>query len=203
MIEIRRPPSHMSYVHRFASLSSLEQMELRQTRKSILEIMILKETAESGVEDHVEMMLQYLILQYKYIVLTIDIPMRVRIKPTERRFNHFTESYCYNHFRFNRADLHRLYHALRLDQFNGTVKMDNGSKFETEEVMMITLSRLAYPQKFGLMVSVFGRDWTALCRAFNWLACFIRTHYGHLLTANLSWWRPELGYCARFAFILA
>ena len=72
--------------------------------------------------------------------------------------------------------------------------MDNGSNFGTDEVLMIGLTRLGYPQKFGLMVAVFGRDWTALCRAFNWLTCYIRTRFSHLITANLNWWRPELEY---------
>ena len=91
----------MSYVNRFASLSSLEQIELRGIRKAILTIMIMKATSESGVDERVEEVLQALIVQHQSIALTIDIPRRVRIKPTVLTFDHFDEGYCYNHFRFN------------------------------------------------------------------------------------------------------
>ena len=91
-----------------------------------------------------------------------------------------------------KADLHRLHAVLKLPLFGGVVKLSNGSKFGTEEIMLLALNRFVYPQKFAEMCSVYCRDWTALCRAFNWFCKYVRINFGHLVTNNLLYWRDHL-----------
>ena len=95
---------------------------------------------------------------------------RWQVRP--RTINSFSKSEYWIRFLTTKQDLFRLKHALRLNEIH-EVKLDNGSKLLPEEVMLIGLNRFVYPQKFGEMVAVYGRDWSQISRAFRWFADYI------------------------------
>jgi hypothetical protein len=74
--------------------------------------------------------------------------------------------------------------------------MDNGSLFGTEEIMLIYLHRMVFPRRYWDMTKIYGRDWTALSRAFNWFNKYLRTRFGYLLTDALPYWKSEFEYCS-------
>lgn len=192
MVNLRKGPSKTSYVYRYQSLSSLEQMEQRRLTKGLCMVLCLQR--KSGFEGDVVLPVVQKLLTAMYIKLMYGeaIPVRIRVRPVPKTIDSFTESQCYIRFMFTRDDLHRLHTVLGLDEFNGTVRMKNGSKFGTEEILLLSLNRFVFPQKFGEMTTVYGRDWTALCRAFNWFCRFTRINHSKLVKKNLQYWKPML-----------
>jgi hypothetical protein len=103
-----------------------------------------------------------------------------------------TDKQCFQRTMFCRDELERLYRVLRLDELGEFVQMSNGSRFGTEEIMIIALHRFSYPIRFTDMVQFYGRDWSALSRAFNWFSKYVRTNFSHLIIDNMQYWKPCL-----------
>lgn len=192
MTTLRRPPSQTSYVYRYQALSSLEQMEKRKVSRLLAIILALERSSKSPMPPHIYILKVQLSVAYVRLAYNDDLPVRVRTRPTMLTINDFSESDCYIRFKFTKPDLYRLHDALKLDDFEGSVRMSNGSKFGTEELLCLSLNRFAFPQKFGEMVHVYGRDWTALCRAFNWFCNYVRTKFEYLLQGDMMFWKPHL-----------
>jgi hypothetical protein len=134
------------------------------------------------------------------------VGMYLRIKMTDQDRNrtrtnnhhHLTidevsDSDCRARYLFTKEQLHRLHKALRLDRFP-IVEMANGSKFGSEEVLLIGLHRFVFPQRFFDMTAIYGRDWSALTRAFNWFCKYMRINFSYLIYDNCEYWKPEFEY---------
>ena len=70
-----------------------------------------------------------------------------------------------------------------------TVTFDNRSKMPGEEVFLRGMFELAQGHtKYSISANVFGREWSAQARAFNWFIDHMFNHFEHLVTDNLEWW---------------
>ena len=68
--------------------------------------------------------------------------------------NSLSEQECWNHFRFAKADLYKLIHALQIpDNYQGPVQL----KWTGMEGLCILLRRLAYPNRLVDLEPFFGR----------------------------------------------
>ena len=92
---------------------------------------------------------------------------------------------CYEMFRFRKQDIIRLKEALLIQN---TIVTDNKSVFSGVEALCILLRRLAYPNRLGDLVPIFGRCKEDLSRIFNLMLSYIYDHHGHLLSnLNKPW----------------
>lgn len=167
-------------------------MEKRKVSRLLAIICALERSNKSPMPPQLHYLKVQLTVAYIKLTYNDELLVRIRTRPTMLDINHFSESDCYIRFKFTKPDLYRLHDALKLDQFGGYVRMENGSKFGTEELLCLSLNRFAFPQKFGEMVHVYGRDWTALCRAFNWFCKHIRENFTDLLQGDMMFWKPYL-----------
>jgi hypothetical protein len=53
--------------------------------------------------------------------------------------------------------------------------------------IFLSLRRKIYSDYF-ILRNVFGRDWSAQCRAFKYFITHIYENFKHLVTDNLHWW---------------
>jgi hypothetical protein len=68
----------------------------------------------------------------------------------------------------------------------------SGSKFSSEEVILIVLMRFAFPFRWSDLYTYFpGRDHSQLSRATYWFLEFMILHWGYLLLNNLQFWLPK------------
>ena len=192
MVHLRRIPSQTSYAYRYQALSCLEQMEKKRLGRYIVLLMAMEQSSDSPLPQNLLELKISLVRQYVRVSCAADLPPRVWVRPTFRMIDDFSESVTYTRFLFTREDMHRLHRALRMHELGPWVSMGNGSRFGTEELLCLGLNRIVFPQKFGEMVSVYGRDWTALSRAFNWFSYYVRKRFGWLVQSNLPYWKPML-----------
>lgn len=61
--------------------------------------------------------------------------------------NKLTDNFCFVHFRFYKADIHRLVAAFNIPE---EIILKTGSKVKGIEALCILLKRLAYPNRFVL-----------------------------------------------------
>ena len=167
-------------------------MEKRKLGRLLTLILVAERKSTSPLPPHVHFIKMQLIAAYVTLSYNDDLPIRVRTRPTMRKINDFSDADCYIRFKFTKPDLHRLHSALKLDAFGGSVRMANGSQFGTEELLCLGLNRFSFPQKFGELTHVFGRDWTALSRAFNWFCKYVRINFAKLVQNNMMYWKPHL-----------
>lgn len=201
---VRQVKGKTSYVNRFSAFSSLEWMEVKQYRKQITRLLLVKAVAGKNWPVQLHALLIRLVLNYRNLVLTDDIPLAIRRAPIFITVDDFSDQQCYMTFTFRKPDIIRLHHCLKLDELGECVHMSNGSRFGTQELLLIFLHRLVYPMKFGEMVVHYKRDWSALCRAFNWVSKYIRNRFEHLLTSQLDYWQHDFEYfseCIRLKVI--
>jgi len=99
-----------------------------------------------------------------------------------------------DYFRFQTPDqLRRLIAGFQMPAF-ATV---GRRKFEMEEVLLVSLTRLSYPKRWADVTERFpNRDRWALKRMFYWFLNFMIDNWGYLLLNNLEWWAPSFGDCA-------
>jgi hypothetical protein len=69
--------------------------------------------------------------------------------------------------------------VLRFEDYavDGTIKMENGCKFISEELMLIGLHRMVHLK----LVPVYRRDWTQLSRACNWFYTYVIQRFDHMV----------------------
>ena len=75
----------------------------------------------------------------------------------------------------------------------GLIKLKNRYKIQAEELIMISLTRLAFPARWSDLYERFpGRKRWFLRSAFNWFFDFMITNWGYLLLNNMEYWKPSL-----------
>eukprot|EP00601_Ochromonadales_sp_CCMP2298_P008527 CAMPEP_0173202072 /NCGR_PEP_ID=MMETSP1141-20130122/18734_1 /TAXON_ID=483371 /ORGANISM="non described non described, Strain CCMP2298" /LENGTH=356 /DNA_ID=CAMNT_0014127325 /DNA_START=83 /DNA_END=1150 /DNA_ORIENTATION=+ len=135
---------------------------------------------------------------YLQIVVTAEVPDRVRRRPTFLCIDQVPLVDTYPRYLFKRQDLHRLHKCLRLDEFP-VITLKNGCKFGSEELLLLGIHRLISPIRFTDLVPFYGRDWSAISRAFNWFMKYVRTRfYWRMSNGGIIY--PEGGMCV-FGFI--
>mmetsp|Transcript_18556 Transcript_18556/g.31219 ORF Transcript_18556/g.31219 Transcript_18556/m.31219 type:complete len:424 (+) Transcript_18556:55-1326(+) len=196
-MRVRKTSRRTSLTHRHLSLTSLEQMNLKQVRKYILMIWKLKVALRSSpLPIEVRQVHDALVGVYLSVKFTDQDRNRTRTNDHHHvTIEEISDSDCRTRYLFTKEQLVRLHKALRLDRWP-EVKLDNGSKFGSEEIMLIGLHRFVFPQRFCDMTSIYGRDWSALNRAFNWFCKYMRIHFSHLIYDNCEYWKPEFEYFA-------
>ena len=74
-------------------------------------------------------------------------------------------------------------------RFPDRVVFDNRAVMSGEEVFLQGMFELAQGHtKHVASANVFGRDWSAQARAFNWFIDHIFDNFYHLVTDYLEWW---------------
>jgi hypothetical protein len=93
-------------------------------------------------------------------------------------------------FRFRSGDqLRRLLLAFQFPEGEFSIKR---SKFTSEEVLLISLTRLAYPLRWQDIEDKFGRYQSELSNAFYWFLDFMIEHWAYLLVNNREYWLDHL-----------
>ncbi|KAJ1424236.1 hypothetical protein B484DRAFT_300796, partial [Ochromonadaceae sp. CCMP2298] len=72
------------------------------------------------------------------------------------------------------------------------IKMNNGSKFHPEALMLVGLHRMAHPIRCIDLVPLYGRDWSQLSRAFNYFHAYVIQRFDHLISDAWDFWSPSL-----------
>ncbi|KAJ1405674.1 hypothetical protein B484DRAFT_337772 [Ochromonadaceae sp. CCMP2298] len=75
---------------------------------------------------------------------------------------------------------------------DGFIKMDYGSKFYPETLMLVGLHRMANPIRCIDLVTLYGRDWSQLSRAFYYFHAYVIQRFDHLITDAWDFWRLSL-----------
>jgi hypothetical protein len=130
---------------------------------------------------------------YIETIIADDAPPHTRVKKHPfYTFDQVDEDTSYIYYTVLKEDLPRLHRALGLDALGGSVRLDNGMEFGTEEALLILLYKFTFPTRNIQLVEMFGRDHTFIGRVFNWMNKYIREHHGHLVTSNLAYWKAYL-----------
>ena len=99
--------------------------------------------------------------------------------------NEWTNDECLADFRFHKADLYRLFHALHIPAQIATY---NRSLYDGFEAFCVFLNCYAYPCRYFDLVSRFGRPVKELCMMSNSMMNFIYENYNYLLNDfNRPW----------------
>jgi hypothetical protein len=193
MGRVKTPKRFTSYVYRFAALSQKELFAVRRLKRVIhgirLRIMFYMSINQEIPIDLFEL-LRAVMTQYTHLTVTDEIPQRIRKVHVPVTIESFTSSECWIRFVTRKQDLYRILDCLNLRNKNN-IRMDNGSKFTGEEIMLFSLNHFVSPTKLAEMVTIYGKDWSQWDRAFNWFVGYMIDNFGFLLLDNLAYWQPQ------------
>jgi hypothetical protein len=97
------------------------------------------------------------------IILSEDLSPRSRVlKHPFYTFDRVDPTTCYIYYTILPQDLPRLHRALELDALGGSIRLENGMEFGTEEALLILLYRFTFPTRYIQLVPIFGRDHTSI-----------------------------------------
>ena len=152
---IRKLRHKLSYMNRRFGLTSLEKMTIKSVGEHI-EILINISTLTGTSK--LDKLIKGLSKTYMDMIIADDSSPRTRIKKhpfyTSEQVDPAT-SYIY--FRYLKDDLPRLHRALGLDALGGSVRLENGMEFGTEEALLILLYKFTFPTRNIQLVQMFGR----------------------------------------------
>jgi hypothetical protein len=128
----------------------------------------------------------------EYIGLTFApaFPRTVRVLHVPRTIASFSERQCWSRFRTRKVDLPRLFSALGFDTL-GDVKLGNGCAYTAEELFLFGMNRLVYPGRLDDLCDIYGREYSAWSRGFNYFITFMLDKWKYLVTVNLRYWAPH------------
>ena len=186
---VRKTRHKLSYKNRRFGLTSLENMTLKPVGEYIerlSNISMLNETFK------LDKLIKKLCNIYMDIIIADDLTPRTRVKEHPfYMFDQVDEETSYIYYTVLKKDLPRLHQALG-DALGGSVRLENGMEFGTEEALLILLYKFTFPTRNIQLVQMFGRDHTFINRVFNWMNKYIREQHGHLVTNNLGYWKNSL-----------
>ena len=94
-------------------------------------------------------------------------------------------------FRFQNGN--QLREILRCFQFPTTDIRIKASKFSAEEVLLISLKRLSFPNRWCEVQKIFpNRSRSELCNAFYWFLDYMIINWGYLILNNREYWLGAL-----------
>jgi len=99
---------------------------------------------------------------------------------------------CSERFRFQSFDcLRRILIGFQFPE--GIIILKKGYKIKADEMLMISLSRLSFPNRWSDLYERFpGRQRWFLQAAFYWFLDFLVYNWGYLLLNNMEYWLPFL-----------
>ena len=75
----------------------------------------------------------------------------------------------------------------------GPITLKKNYKSRSEEIILISLSRLSFPLRWSDLYERFpGRKSWFLREAFYWFINFMISNWAYLLLNNLEWWKPKI-----------
>ena len=128
MLIIRRAKNKTQYTKRYLSLSSNERMDLKSAQRCIKYILLYKEVVKSPLPQEMEDILQILVAEFVSMQVAEVPTVAINRRPVYVKFDDVDEDICYNRYRFLKKDLWRLHQAFRLDQFNGWIICNTGTR---------------------------------------------------------------------------
>ena len=167
---------------------SFRESKRKKLIRGLLTVTLLDD--DSGDDDDdlvVPLLAEYYRLNYAIVPDTV-----------QRRHHLNTESFPVEGswrgtFGFKKPDLYKL---LRLLEIPDKIRLENGSVFTGEELLLLCLYRYKSLDELDKACLVLGRDHTQLSRALQWFNSFIIDRWGHKLTNNLAYWERHF---SRFA----
>ena len=190
MIIVRKTRHKLAYKNRRIGLTCIEKMSIKSLAlyiDSLSSISTLTGTFK------LNMLIKALCMVYMNIIICEDLSPRRRVlKHPFYTFDRVDPETCYIYYTVLKQDLPRLHRALGLDALGGSIRLENGMEFGTEEALLILLYKFAFPTRNIQLVPIFGRDHTSIGRVFNWMNKYIREQHGHLVTNNLGYWKSSL-----------
>ena len=190
MIIVRKTRHKLAYKNRRLGLTCIEKMSIKSLGYYINKLCNIANLSGTMKLDK---LIKGLCMTYMDIIIAEDSSPRTRIrKHPFYTFDRVDPTTCYIYYTILKHDLPRLHRALGLDALGGSVRLDNGMEFGTEEALLILLYRFTFPTRYIQLVEIFGRDHTFIGRVFNWMNKYIRTQHGHLVTNNLGYWKVSL-----------
>ena len=190
MIIVRKTRHKLVYKNRCLGLTCIEKMSIKSLSYYINKLTSISTLAGTFKLDK---LIKALCMIYMNIIITEDLSPRRRVlKHPFYTFDRVDPETCYVYYSILPQDLPRLHRALGLEALRGSIRLENGMEFGTEEALLILLYRFTFPTRYIQLVPIFGRDHTSIGRVFNWMNKYIRLQHGHLVTNNLGYWKSSL-----------
>ena len=143
------------------------------------------ETCNDEEKEEISDIIDILICKYLSIKLAYDESLK-KCQRYDRTIDSFSASDCKVFFQFKKSELKRLLPLLKFDE---VCKFNNKSIMRGEEVFLRGLYELVTAEtKHNIAANIFGRDWSAQSRAFDYFINHIYDTFKHLVTDNLQWW---------------
>jgi hypothetical protein len=99
-----------------------------------------------------------------------------------REINSWSETECYQEFRFRRADLRRLKDLLG---FPDVIILDNRCICSGEYALCLMIYRLSYPSKLTRLQTLFGREYSQLSRIIKYSVNLCFNNHGDKVIFNI------------------
>jgi hypothetical protein len=198
---LRKVARKTSYKTRYTSLSSNEQVYLRDLKKliKIFLVKFAKEDSNITIENEKEKalkriatqnMLTLVILRYQSISSMDDDMIAERendeIPRLDRTIDSFTNCECKSYFPYKKPELLRVFKVLN---FEPVVVLPNRAVMTGEEVYLRGLFELCGGEdQFKICKLVFGGNQPLQSFALNYFLRFVHRTQQHLVHNNLEWW---------------
>ena len=174
-LAVRQCAKHLSYRKRYLSLSSIEQVRLKKLKKIMKAFFIKFETCNDEEKEEISDIIDILICKYLSIKLAYDESLK-KCQRYDRTIDSFSASDCKVFFQFKKSELKRLLPLLKFDEVR---KFNNKSIMRGEEVFLRGLYELVTAEtKHNIAANIFGRDWSAQSRAFDYFINHIHSVNG-------------------------
>jgi hypothetical protein len=123
----------------------------------------------------------------RYLVIVLEHPQFYLAPPQRlhRTIATFGEDVCKQFFAFLKADLFRLFAALRMPP--QMVRLEDGSVMPGEEMFLRSLYEFVSGEdQFNICENVFGREQSTQSRAFKYFVDHVYSHFIDLVSDNLQ-----------------
>jgi len=190
-------------------INALEQLELKDVREAMNMLISLKGTLEKEgiMNPKREAAFAIMLLEVGkefHRILSVEVPdnftyrrqikKQMDFKPRCLEDFRYLEwglgEECFSGlFRFQGVEqLKRLLSGFRFPE--GIIRIHT-YPFSAEEILLISLTRLAHPDRWASVMRVFpGRDRWELSRAFYWFLDYMIANWGYLILNNRDFWLP-------------
>ena len=140
---IRKLRHKLSYKNRRFGLTSLEKMTIKSVGEHIETLINISTLTGTSKLDK---LIKGLSKVYMDMIIADDSSPRTRIKKHPfYTFEQVDPATSYIYFTYLKDDLPRLHRALGLDALGGSMRLENGMEFGTEEALLILLYKFTFP----------------------------------------------------------
>jgi hypothetical protein len=112
-----------------------------------------------------------------------------------RMINQLSDESCYEWTRFSKEQLHLLFRHFRMPNIVRPAVSGGRRHFSGEEVLVISLTKIATGLSFLAMVNIFGGNPREYSSIFNWFIDYMFTTFYHKISGrSLEYWIPHIEY---------